>query len=150
MPQSLSKVYIHLVFSTKGRTDTIPKARLKEIHAYLAQILNNNNCSAISVGGIANHVHLLFVLSKTNTLANIVRLLKSNSSKWINEHNSYLSHFGWQDGYGAFSVSQSQVQKVVDYIENQETHHHKKTFKEEYKQLLDAYGIGYDEKYMWD
>lgn len=138
------------MFSTKGRTDTIPKARLKEIHAYLAQILNNNNCSAISVGGIANHVHLLFVLSKTNTLADIVRLLKSNSSKWINEHNGCSNQFCWQDGYGAFSVSQSQVQKVVDYIENQETHHRTKTFMEEYKQLLDAYGIGYDEKYMWD
>ena len=150
MPQSLSKVYIHLVFSTKGRTDTLPKTHLKEVHAYLAQILNNNNCTAICVGGIANHVHLLFVLSKTNTLADIVRLLKSNSSKWINERNGCLRHFGWQDGYGAFSVSQSQVQKVVDYIENQETHHHKKTFQEEYKQLLDAYGIGYDEKYMWD
>ena len=105
---------------------------------------------AICVGGIANHVHLLFILSRTNTLADIVRLLKSNSSKWINEHNGLLNQFCWQDGYGAFSVSQSQVKKVVDYIENQETHHHTKTFKEEYKQLLDAYGIGYDEKYMWD
>lgn len=121
-----------------------------EVHAYMAQILNSNNCKAISVGGTSNHVHLLFILSRTNSLADIVRLIKSNSAKWINEHNGLLNQFCWQDGYGAFSVSQSQVQKVVDYIKNQETHHYKKSFMEEYKQLLDAHGIGYDEKYMWD
>ena len=90
MPQSLSKIYIHLVFSTKGRTDTIPKQHLAEVHAYVAEIFNNHHCPAIQVGGTSNHIHILFLLGKTTDLAEIVRTVKSSSSRWINEKNGNI------------------------------------------------------------
>ena len=108
MSQSLSKIYIHLVFATKGRADLLPLNHLGEIHAYIAETLNNNGCKAIAVGGTTNHVHILYVQSKSMSLSDTVRLVKSCSSKWINEHGSKFSLFGWQDGYGAFSISTPQ------------------------------------------
>ena len=108
MAQSLAKIYIHLVFSTKGRTDTIPKAHLAEVHAYMAEIFNNHGCPAIQVGGTANHVHVLFLLGKQVNLSEIVRTVKSSTSRWVNEKNGNpLRHFGWQDGYGALTSSTS-------------------------------------------
>lgn len=150
MPQSLAKNYIHLVFSTKGRTDTIPKAHLKEVHAYVAEILNNNHCPALSVGGTANHIHILYVLSKTMTLSDSVRLVKANSSKWINERNGKFNPFCWQDGYGAFSISQGHVDAVKHYIDNQEEHHRYATFEDEFRRICNMYGVGLDERYAWD
>lgn len=105
MPQSLAKQYIHLVFSTKGRTETLPKQHLAEVHAYVAGILNDNKCPAICVGGTANHIHILYVQNKTMSLSETVRLVKANSSKWINEKNGKFNPFCWQDVYGAFSIS---------------------------------------------
>lgn len=146
MPQSLTKNYIHIVFSTKGRANLLPIEHLAEIHLYLKGILDNYNCNAIHVGGIENHIHILCVLSRTLTLSDLVRIVKTNSSSWLNKK---LRNFAWQDGYGAFSVSQSQVATVVEYIKNQENHHKTKTFEDEYVALLDAYGITYDSRYMW-
>lgn len=175
MPQSLAKNYIHLVFSTKGRMDTIPKAHLKEVHAYVAEILNSNHCPALSVGGTANHIHILYVLSKTMTLSDSVRLVKANSSKWINEKNGKLAMpssfspqqcsnadsalrsvrrpfnpFAWQDGYGAFSISQGHVDAVKHYIEGQEEHHKGVDFMDEFRKICNMYGVGLDERYAWD
>lgn len=150
MPQSLAKNYIHLVFSTKGRTDTIPKAHLKEVHAYVAEILNNNHCPALNVGGTANHIHILFVLSKTMSLSEAVRLVKANSSKWINERNGKFNPFCWQDGYGAFSISQSHVDAVKHYIDGQEEHHKGVDFMDEFRRLCEIYDAGLDERYAWE
>ena len=151
MPQSLSKLYVHLVFSTKGRTQTLPKQHLAEVHAYMAEILNNHGCPAIQVGGTADHVHILFLLGKQVNLSDIVRTVKSSTSRWINEQNGSLLHrFYWQDGYGAFSVSNSHVDAVVAYIKGQEEHHRKASFQDEFRRLCELYDAGLDERYAWD
>ena len=151
MPQSLSKIYVHLVFSTKGRTETIPKTHLAEVHAYVAEIFNNNGCPAIQVGGTANHIHILFLLGKTMDLSKIIRTVKSCTTRWINEKNNNPFHkFFWQDGYGAFSVSNSHVDSVAKYIQGQEEHHRKVTFQDEFRKLCQLYKIELDERYAWD
>lgn len=151
MPQSLAKIYVHLVFSTKGRTETIPKQHLAEVHAYVAEIFNNHGCTAIQVGGTANHIHILFLLGKTTDLAEMVRTVKSSTSRWINEKNGSPFHrFFWQDGYGAFSVSNSHVDAVVKYIQGQEEHHKKVSFQDEFRKICQLYDAGLDERYAWD
>lgn len=150
MPQSLSKQYTHLVFATKGRTDTLPKEHIAETHAYIAGILNDLHCPAIIVGGTFNHIHILFVLSRTVSLSEAVRITKANSAKWLNEHNGLRQHFAWQDGYAAFSISQSHVEAVRQYIATQAEHHKSTTFQDEYRRLCNLYDAGLDEKYAWD
>ena len=151
MAQSLAKIFIHLVFSTKGRTDTIPKAHLTEIHAYMAEIFNSHGCPAIQVGGTANHVHVLFLLGKQMNLSEIVRTVKSSTSRWINEKSGSPFHrFYWQDGYGAFSVSNSHVDAVVAYIKGQEEHHRKVSFQDEFRRICQLYGVALDERYAWE
>ena len=148
MSQSLSKIYIHLVFATKGRADLLPLNHLGEIHAYIAETLNNNGCKAIAVGGTTNHVHILYVQSKSMSLSDTVRLVKSCSSKWINEHGSKFSLFGWQDGYGAFSISNSHVDDVVRYIKNQMEHHKRVSFEDEFRRVCQLYNVNLDERYQ--
>lgn len=150
MPQSLAKIYTHLVFSTKGRTETIPKQHLADVHAYVARILNDNKCPAVKVGGTANHIHILFVQNRTMALSDVVRIVKSNSSKWINEKNGRLNPFCWQDGYGAFSISNTHVDAVVNYIANQEEHHKGVSFQDEFRKICKQCGVEYDERYVWD
>jgi len=151
MSKSLAKIYVHVVFSTKGRTDTIPKTHLKEVHAYIAEILNKNDSQAVCVGGTANHVHILFELNKNMSVSETVRIVKANSSKFINEQKGSLDiPFCWQNGYGAFSISQSHVKDVRHYIETQEEHHAKVDFKDELRRLCGLYGIEIDEKYIWN
>ena len=148
MPQSLSKVYIHLVCSTKNREGNILMKYREEMFRYIAGALNEMNCNAIAVGGEKDHIHALFCLSRTKTLSDVVRDLKTNSGKWMKEKLG--CNFLWQSGYGVFSVSQSTVEQVVKYIKNQQEHHKKISFQEEYISFLKAYGIYYDEKYVWD
>ena len=151
MPQSLSKIYVHLVFSTKGRTETIPKTHLAEVHAYVAEIFNNHGCPAIQVGGTANHIHILFLLGKQANLSEIVRTVKSSTTRWINEKNNNPFHkFFWQEGYGAFSVSNSHVDAVVAYIKGQEEHHRKVSFQDEFRKICQLYKAELDERYAWD
>lgn len=150
MPQSLAKLYTHLVFSTKGRTDTLPKQHLDDVHAYVAAILNDMKCPAIAVGGTANHIHILYVQNRTIAPADVVRTVKANSSKWINEKNGKFNPFAWQDGYGMFSISNSHVDAVKHYISNQEEHHRHATFEDEFRRICAMYGVGLDERYVWD
>lgn len=129
----------------------IPKANLPEVHAYVAGILNNHGCLAIQVGGTTDHIHILFLLGKQVNLSEIVRTVKSSTSRWINEKNGNpFHHFYWQDGYGAFSVSNSHVDAVVAYIKGQEEHHKKVSFKDEFRRICELYHAGLDEKYAWD
>lgn len=150
MPQSLSQLYVHLIFSTKHREPMLLAPVRTELHAYLAAVLNNQECPALRVGGMSDHVHALFRLSKNLSLAKIVEELKTNSSKWVKTQGRALANFHWQGGYGAFSVSSSDLEEVVEYIAHQESHHRVVSFQEEFRRLMDAHGIAYDERYVWD
>lgn len=149
MPQSLAQLYVHLVFSTKERLPLITPDVSTGLHAYLAGTLNAIECPAISVGGVADHVHLLFRLSKNRTLADAVKQAKVESSKWM-KNNSRCPVFTWQAGYGGFSVSASQLNTVSEYIRTQEEHHRRRSFQAEFRTLLRRYKIPYDEAHVWD
>ena len=150
MPQSLSRVLIHLVFSTKNRARVLTPAIQMELHPYLAGILDHVDCVSLRIGGVDDHVHLLFGLSRTLSLASVVETVKTSSSKWLKTKDEEFADFHWQSGYGAFSVSQSAANTVVAYIRNQAHHHRKMTFQNEYRQLLTRYRVAFDERYMWD
>lgn len=149
MPQSLSQIYLHLVFSTKDRQPLIGTEVQPRLHAYLAGTLNAIHCPAIQVGGMPDHVHLLFRLSRTVTVADVVKASKVESSKWMKENTSQ-PQFAWQAGYGVFSVSASQVDTVTHYIANQAEHHQARTFQDEFRKFLENHQIEYDEAYVWD
>ncbi len=151
MSQSLSKIWTHLVFSTKERYPFLTDQTIRhELNSYLAKTLKANNCPTLIVNGVADHLHALFVLSKNHSIASIVWEIKRSSSKWLKTKDAALKKFYWQEGYGAFSVSQSHVEQVQKYILNQEIHHRKKTFKDEFRSFLKKYEIEYDERYVWD
>ncbi len=150
MPQSLSCILIHLVFSTKNRVPFLSRDIQDELHAYLVGILNGIDCPSYRVGGAEDHVHLFFALSRTRTIAQVVETLKTSSSKWIKTKGAEFQEFHWQSGYGAFSVSASHADAVVEYIRDQEAHHQKTTFQDEYRKLLEKYDVAFDEKYVWD
>lgn len=149
MSQSLTQIYTHIIFSTKNRENILYHEDLQDIHAYLGGIINNNNCNTIIIGGISDHVHILCKLSSTTAIATLLQEVKRSSSKWLKHKSSAYKDFAWQNGYAAFSVSQSKVEVVRNYIANQEAHHHKQTFKEELIQFLDNYQVEYDPKYLW-
>ncbi len=150
MPQSLSRILIHLVFSTKNRERSLTPAIQTELHPYLAATLDNIECPSLQVGGVEDHVHLFFGLSRTRTIADVVETVKTSSSKWIKSKDAEFAGFHWQSGYGAFSVSQSDADAVIAYIRNQAHHHQKMTFQDEYRRLLERYHVAFDEKYVWD
>ncbi|MGH8020109.1 MAG: IS200/IS605 family transposase [Opitutaceae bacterium] len=150
MPQSLSRLLIHLVFSTKNRERLLTTSIQEVLHPYLAGILGNIDCPSLRVGGVEDHVHLFFGLSRTRSMAEVVEILKTSSSKWIKTKGEALAHFHWQSGYGAFSVSQSDAETVAAYVRNQAEHHRKMTFQDEYRRLLERYQVAFDERYVWD
>ena len=151
MSQSLSKIWTHLIFSTKDRYPLLSDETIRrDMHAYLASILKANNCPTLIVGGVSDHVHALFLLSKSHSIADIVHEIKRSSSKWVKRQAANLRKFYWQSGYGAFSVSQSHVEQVERYIRDQEKHHRKKTFQDEFREFLRKYQVEYDERYVWD
>jgi len=151
MAQSLSRVWVHLIFSTKHRFPFLTDKTIKsDMHAYLAKVLRKQNCETLIVNGVEDHIHALFDLSRTNSIAMVVKEVKRVSSVWAQELSPRLANFHWQAGYGAFSVSQSDLDEVIRYIENQEEHHKRVTFQDEYRAFLKAYGIEYDERYVWD
>lgn len=150
MGQSLNKIYVHLVFSTKLRKPLIADPIKEELFSYLGGICKNLECSPIQVGGHQDHVHILCLLSKKITLMKLVEEVKSHSSKWIKTKGSEFGDFYWQNGYGAFSVNPTELEVVRNYIINQEEHHTRKTFQEEFLAFLKKYNVEYDEKYVWD
>src|SRR5215216_3762880 len=150
MPQSLSSILIHLVFSTKNREPYITTEIEPELHAYLAAVFRECHSPALTINGTANHIHSLFTLSRTVSVAEIVEEVKKRSSKWAKTKGGAHRNFQWQTGYGAFSVSQSNVAAVKKYIAGQKEHHRRKTFEEEYRSFLEKYGVAYDERYVWD
>ena len=150
MAQSLANIAIHLVFSTKNRQAFIKQGLQPELNRYFAGILKNLECPAIEIGSCEDHVHILFNLSRVLPLSKVVEKLKTSSSKWIKTQSPLLESFAWQNGYGAFSVSQSNVENVRDYIANQRRHHQKMTFKEELIKFLEKHDLAYDENYLWE
>lgn len=150
MPQSLSSILIHLVFSTKYRQPFITADVESDLHDYLGGIFRRCECPSLLIGGTEDHIHALFVLSRTKTVASVVEDVKSSSSKWIKTKGEAWQTFQWQAGYGAFSVSQSGLEKVKRYIANQKQHHGQTTFQDEYRLLCQKYGVEIDERYVWD
>ena len=151
MAQSLSRLWTHLIFSTKDRFPFLRDKVLRgEMHAYLAEMLRVHDCETLIVGGVEDHTHSLFALSRTHSIASVVKEVKRTSSGWIKTTSRRMSKFYWQGGYAAFSVSQSNLADVIRYIENQEEHHKRVTFQDEYRAFLKAYGMEYDERYVWD
>jgi putative transposase len=150
MSQSLAKITVHVAFSTKGREPCLPEDVRQELWPYAATVLRNIECPAVQIGGAADHMHILCVLSKNLSVAQLVEKVKTATSKWLKTKDDSLANFHWQNGYGAFSVSPSHVERVKEYIAGQEEHHRKTTFQDELRLLLGRYGIGYDERYVWD
>jgi len=151
MAQSLSRLWTHLIFSTKDRFPFLTdKVLRREMHAYLAEMLRKHDCETLIVGGVEDHTHSLFSLSRTQAVGSVVKEVKRTSSAWIKQASGKLSKFYWQAGYAAFSVSQSNLVDVIQYIENQEEHHKRVTFQDEYRAFLNAYGVEFDERYIWD
>lgn len=148
MPQSLARVLLHVIFSTKHREPVIVQTMMSPLHSYLGGIARQLDCAPLQVGGIEDHVHILLGLGRTITIADLVKELKTGSSSWAKGHGA--GEFAWQAGYGAFSVSESKVQEVIAYIRNQGEHHHHRTFQEEYREFLTRHGIACDERYVWD
>lgn len=150
MPQSLSNILIHLIWSTKDRRPWLEKGIREKTHAFLAGTVRQMDCEAYRVGGVADHVHLAVRLSRTLSVADLVKEVKIASSKWVKAQDSSLHDFAWQQGYGVFSVGMSQKERLLDYIDTQEEHHRTRPFQEEYRDFLKKYGIDYDERYVWD
>ena len=150
MPQSLSQVILHIVFSTKERRPWLDAEIRSRIHAYLATVCRDCDCPAYRVGGASDHIHIATRLSRTISQAGLLEKIKKTSSAWIKHQGNQYSGFFWQAGYRGFSIGQSQLEKLLRYIERQEEHHRTHTFQEEYRNLLRKYHIEFDERYIWD
>lgn len=150
MADSFSQLYIQIVFAVNGRRSLIDKSWKDELHKYVSGTITNLGHKSINVNGMPDHIHILIGLKPTMSIADLVREVKANSSKFINEKKITHGKFNWQNGYGAFSYSRSQIQQVYNYIENQEIHHKKKTFREEYLELLERFQISIEKKTLFD
>ncbi|MDB6094313.1 MAG: Transposase [Verrucomicrobia bacterium] len=150
MPQSLIRLHVHLVFSTKNRANVLCDSVRDALHRYMATVLRNEGCPATLINSVEDHVHVLFELSRTVSISQIVEEVKKSSSKWIKTQGAKFSEFAWQSGYGAFAVSVSNVSAVRIYIGDQREHHRNKSFQEEYRALLVRNGVTFDERYVWD
>ena len=149
MAQSLSKLFVHIIFHIKNTAVKIRTEDKDALYAYIGAIIKDKDSIPILINGADDHVHVLCVMSKNITLAKLVEEIKGNSSRWIKTLNPYYEKFAWQGGYGGFSVCPSLHDKTKKYIENQEKHHKKMTFQEEYLLFLKEYNIEYNEKYVW-
>jgi len=149
MSQSLSQLLVHIVFSTKSRENTIGDAVSHSLHAYMVGTCRALGCSAVRIGGTANHVHLACRMSRTTSVSELVEAIKTSSSKWMKTVEGGTQGFAWQGGYGAFSVSASRAEPLARYIDGQRDHHRMRSFEEEFLDLLRRNGIEYDERYLW-
>lgn len=150
MPQSLAKLYVHLVFSTKNRERVLPDGIRLDLHSYLGGILNGLGCVPVETNSEPDHVHILFIFSRTESVSNVAGQVKKSSNDWLRTKDGRFAQFFWQAGYGAFSVSQSAVEEVRQYIRNQHEHHQHTSFQDEYRAFLRRYEVEFDERYVWD
>jgi len=149
VPQSFGSLHCHIVFSTKNRQPFIASEVQPRLYEYLGGILRNESCPLIAAGGIPDHVHLLLSLCRTKAVADVVRVVKANSSSWMRTEKG-VREFQWQAGYGAFAVSFSQLDQLKSYLAKQEEHHQTKGFQDEFREILRRNAIEWDERYVWD
>ena len=150
MAGTYTKLYYHIVFSTKNRQPFITQAIEDELYKYISGIIRNLDGSCIEINGASDHVHILAIIPPKISISDALRTIKANSSKWVHEKWPDLSDFGWQDGFSAFTVSASQVEPVRQYIRDQKKHHQERDYKTELLAILDKHGIEYDARYLWD
>ncbi len=150
MANTYTSLTYHIVFSTKYRHRLIRDEFAPELHKYIAGIIRENKSQPIEINGVEDHIHILTGISPTIAVSDMVRLIKSNSSKWFNEHFQSRHKFGWQTGYAGFTVSQSQQEVVQRYVRNQREHHRTMSFSDEYLGLLRKHGISFDDRYVFD
>jgi putative transposase len=150
VPQSLAKILIHLIYSTKDRYPFLRADVARELHSYTAAVLKNLDCFAIQIGSADDHVHVLFQLSKKHALAHVIEKTKTHTSRWIKGKGGIYQKLYWQRGYGAFSVSPSDLDQIKNYISNQREHHKRRSFQEELIEFLRKHDVLFDERYLWD
>jgi REP element-mobilizing transposase RayT len=150
MPQSLANILVHLIFSTKTRHPFLTPQIELELYPYLATVFAEMDSPALIINGTADHVHCLFRLSRKVSLMDVVEEVKKRSSKWIKTKGQEFQRFSWQAGYGAFSIGESMVARLRQYIARQKDHHRRRTFQEEFREFLARYNVEYDERYVWD
>lgn len=150
MANTYSQIYIQVVFAVHGRENLIANGWRDELYKYITGIVKKHEQKLISIGGVSNHIHILLGIKPSIALSDLVRDIKANSSRFINERKFVRGKFNWQEGFGAFSYSYSQLDAVIRYIENQEAHHEKKSFKDEYKGFLKNFRVEYDERYLFE
>jgi putative transposase len=150
MPNTYTQIYIHIVFAVEGRQNIIPKRHKEELHKYITGIIQSKNQKLIVINCMPDHIHILMGMNSSIALSDLVRDIKSSSSKFINEKKWIAGRFNWQEGYGAFSYSRSQLDAVIRYITNQEEHHSIKTFRDEYIDFLKKFDVDYDAKYLFN
>jgi len=150
MPQSLTKLYAHLVFSTKNREPFLDEEIRPHVHGYLATIVRNLDSPWVVVGGVADHVHILFDMGKLHAPVEFVERVKRESSKFAKTLGPRYKSFYWQRGYGIFSVGPANRDEAEAYVRNQEEHHRTRSYQEEFRAMLERYGVPYDEQYVWD
>ncbi|MFT5056675.1 MAG: putative transposase [Pseudoalteromonas distincta] len=149
MPNTYTQIHIQFVFAVKNRTAVIAKLWKDELYKYMTGIVQNKGHKLLAINGVEDHIHILVGLRPNESISDLIREVKSNSSKWVNEKRYTQGKFEWQEGYGAFSYSKSQVSNVISYIENQEEHHRKTALKEEYLDFLKKFEVEYDEQYIF-
>jgi putative transposase len=149
MANTYSQLYIHFVFAVKYRAASINVLWEDRLHKYITGIIQNNGHKLLAINSMPDHIHILVGLSPKQSISELMRLVKGDSSEFINKEKLTIGKFQWQDGYGAFSHSHSQIDSVIKYIINQKQHHHKKTFREEYIDMLKSFTIDYDEQYIF-
>lgn len=150
MANTYSQIYIHIVFAVKGRQNLIRAEIREELHKYITGIITNRDQKLLSIFCMPDHTHLLIGLKPSISISDLVRDIKAGSSKFINDNKLIKGKFSWQEGFGVFSYSLSQIDTVIKYIQNQEKHHNKKSFKEEYIDFLEKFAVEYDEKYLFE
>lgn len=149
MANTYTQIHLHLIFAVKYRTGVVQNTWKEELYKYITGIVQQNKHKLIIINGMPDHIHILIGFRPNQSISDLLQDIKANSSKWINEKGFVKGRFEWQEGYGAFSYGKSQIKDVIKYIENQEEHHKKKTFREEYITFLDAFEVEYDEKYIF-
>jgi len=150
MPGTFSQIYIQIVFAVQGRHNLVKPSFEEELYKYISGIITNKEQKSLAVNGMPDHVHILVGLKPSMRISDLVRDIKNNSTNFINEHGWLKNRFSWQEGYGAFSYSESQFGRVIDYIKNQKQHHEKRTFKQEYLSFLKKFNVLFEEKYLFE
>jgi REP element-mobilizing transposase RayT len=150
MANTYSQIYLQFVFAVKGRQNLIPKEHKEELHKYITGLVQNRKAKMLAVNCMPDHIHIFTGFKPVVLISDFVKEIKVESNEFINNKNWIKNRFSWQEGYGVFSYSHSHIDKVIKYVLNQEAHHRKKTFREEYNQLLDKFQIPYEEKYLFD